>query len=83
MENPRLSDGRQNIIKEEKQQTRIFPVTHRRRRVNVPKLLFFLFLLGFFAFCVWLTVQRLFPEGQVPTGAFTEFFIEQGLGMPK
>lgn len=83
MESPRLSDGRQNIIKEEKTQTVILPVAHERRRVSVPKLLFFLFLLGFFAFCVWLTVQRLFPDGQVPTGAFTEFFIEQGIHTPK
>lgn len=83
MENPRLSDGRQNIIKEEKMQTVILPVAHGRQRVSVPKLLFFLFLLGFFAFCVWLTAQRLFPEGQVPAGTFTEFLIEQGVGMPK
>lgn len=83
MEDPKITDGRQNIIKEENAQTVILPMAHRRRRVNVLKLLFFLFLLGFFVFCVWLTGQRLFSEGQLAAEVFTEFLIEQGLGMPK
>lgn len=90
MERPRISDGRdgtqnitQDIIKEDDCQTVVLPLMPKKRRTSRFKRLFFLFLIVFFVFCVWLTVQKLFSDGQLAAEAFTEFFVKQGVGMSK
>ena len=86
MERPEISAGErqgENTIKEECQTTLILPLKPGRYRVNGIKAVFFLFLLVFFVFCVWLTACTLFGEGQQTASAFADFFIKQGIGVPK
>ena len=86
MEQPRLSAGRdaRDIIKEEKEKTLVLPIAHHRgRRPSVFKMAFYLFLLIFFAFCVWLVVDRLFGEGDVAVSTLFDTLVRQGICVPK
>ena len=79
----REEDTIEDTIKEENQTTVVLSLRARRHRNGRVKALFFLFLLGFFGFCVWLAVCKLVGGGQQTAAAFADFFIEQGIGAPK
>ena len=76
MEAPRLSGAEKHVISEENRSTVILPLK-KKTRIRPLKTAFYLFLLGFFCYCVWLTVHRLLPEGQAAS-VLSDFLLFQG-----